>query len=197
MVPSEVLRLTVVLWGVWCALTGFATQFLPLPIEELARSADVILRGEVISRRCDRDARGRLTTHIELAVSEVWKGPQTGRFTVVQAGGTLGDQRQTIIGQAEYRIGEEVVAFLAVNRFGAGVTLGLAHGKFSLTRSPDGELRAQSAFHGHRSAPTPAASRHAASVSVHSEAITFSANPAHDSPLTVARLKQLVSQSTR
>ena len=197
MVPSEVLRLTFVLWGMWCVSTGFATQFLPLPIEELARSADVVLRGEVISRRCDRDARGRLTTHIELAVSEVWKGPQTGRFTVVQAGGTLGEERQTIIGQAEYRIGEEVVAFLAVNRFGEGVTLGLAHGKFSLTRPPDGVLRAQSAFHGHASAPALAAPRHAASVSAHSEAARFSTNPALASPLTVARLKQLVSQSTR
>ena len=191
------LRLTFALWGMWCVSTGFATQFLPLPIEELARSADVVLRGEVISRRCDRDARGRLTTHIELAVSEVWKGPPTGRFTVVQAGGTLGEERQTIIGQAEYRIGEEVVAFLAVNRFGEGVTLGLAHGKFSLTRSPEGELRAQSAFHGHASAPTFAAPRQAASVAAHSEALAFPTNAALDSRLTVARLKQIVSQSAQ
>ena len=191
------LRLTFALWGMWCVSTGFATQFLPLPIEELARSADVVLRGEVISRRCDRDARGRLTTHIELAVSEVWKGTQTGRFTVVQAGGTLGDQRQTIIGQAEYRIGEEVVAFLAVNRFGEGVTLGLAHGKFSLTRPPDGVLRAHSAFHGHAPAPTLAAPRHAASVSAHSEAAIRHTNSALDSPLTVAHLKQIVRHATQ
>ena len=191
------LRLTFALWGMWCVSTGFATQFLPLPIEELARSADVVLRGEVISRRCDRDARGRLTTHIELAVSEVWKGTQTGRFTVVQAGGTLGEERQTIIGQAEYRIGEEVVAFLAVNRFGEGVTLGLAHGKFSLTRPPDGVLRAQSAFHGHASAPTLAAPRHAASVSAHSEAAIRHTNSALESPLTVAHLKQIVRHATQ
>ena len=191
------LRLAFVLWGVWCVSTGFATQFLPLPIENLARSADVVVRGEVLSRRCERDARGRLTTRVELSVSEVWKGPQTQRFTVVQAGGTLGEERQTIIGQAEYRPGEEVVAFLAVNRFGEGVTLGMAHGKFSLTRAPDGELRAQSAFHGHDSAPTPAAPRHAANALGTSTAATLAANRALVSPLTVAHLKHLVSQSAR
>lgn len=136
MIPSSVLRLTLVFWGVWCLSTGFATQFLPLPVDELTRAADVILQGEVVSRTCDRDSRGRLTTRIELAVSEVWKGPSAEKLTVIQAGGTLGDQRQFVTGQPEYRIGEKVVAFLALNHAGEGVTLGLAHGKFSLSRPP-------------------------------------------------------------
>ncbi len=189
MVPSEVLRLTFVLWGVWCVSSGFATQFLPVPIAELARTADVVLRGEVVSRSCERDARGRLTTRIELAVSEVWKGARTAHFTVVQAGGTLGEQRQTVTGQAEYRIGEEVVAFLALNRAGEGVTLGLAHGKFSLVRTPEsGELRAQSAFLGH-SEPGARTTRPAGA------AAKTPASAPTGGPLTVERLKQLVGRT--
>lgn len=183
------LRLTFMLWGVWCASSGFATQFLPVPIDELARFADVVLRGAVVSRSCERDARGRLTTRIELAVSEVWKGARTTHFTVVQAGGTLGDQRLTVIGQAEYRVGEEVVAFLALNHSGDGVTLGLAHGKFSLLRSPEsGELLAQSAFLGHDDS-TPGASLHASTGPKTVARAPFSGR------LTVERLKQLVGRT--
>ena len=186
MVPSEVLRLTFVWWGVWCVSSGFATQFLPVPIAELARAADVVLRGEVVSRSCERDARGRLTTRIELAVSEVWKGARITHFTVVQAGGTLGEQRQTVTGQAEYRIGEEVVAFLALNRSGEGVTLGLAHGKFSLVRSPhSGELLAQNAFLGHAG--------HAPGVSPPASTVPkIAAHAPLGGALTVERLKHLV-----
>ena len=183
------LRLTFVWWGVWCASSGFATQFLPVPIDELTRAADVVLRGEVVSRRCERDARGRLTTRIELVVSEVWKGARTTHFTVVQAGGTLGEQRQTVTGQAEYRVGEEVVAFLALNRSGEGVTLGLAHGKFSLVRSPkSGALLAQSAFLGH-ARPAPRASPPA------STAPKIAARAPLSGLLTVERLKQLVGRT--
>ncbi|GDY23232.1 hypothetical protein LBMAG56_45790 [Verrucomicrobiota bacterium] len=189
MLSSAVLRLAFVLWGVWCVSSGFATQFLPVPIEELARTADVVLRGEVVSRSCERDPRGRLTTRIELAVSEVWKGAPTTHFTVVQAGGTLGEQRQTVIGQAEYRIGEEVVAFLALNRSGEGVTLGLAHGKFSLVRSRNsGELLAQSAFLGHV-APAPEMS-----LSI-SAAPRTASRASLGSPLTVERLKEIVART--
>ena len=193
MVPSEVLRLTFVLWGVWCVSTGFATQFLPVPIEELTRSADVVLRGEVVSRSCEHDARGRLTTRIELAVSEVWKGAHTTRFTVVQAGGTLGEQRQTVTGQAEYRIGEAVVAFLALNRSGEGVTLGLAHGKFSLIRSVEsGELLAQSAFLGHHDPAAGAALRANAGPKIAARA---GSGAPLSGPLTVGQLKQLVGRA--
>src|SRR5690242_3530988 len=107
-----------------------ATHFAPLSVEELSSASDVIVQGIVQSKTCARDDAGRLFTKIELAVSETWKGTASARFAIIQSGGILGEEGAMIPGQADYEIGEEVVAFLVLNPRGQSITLGLAHGKF-------------------------------------------------------------------
>jgi len=132
---------------------GNATRFVPLSIEEIRDKADVIVQGVVQSKTCARDADGRIFTRIEMAVTETWKAPTTlsTNVSIVQSGGILGEEGAMVAGQANYEIGEEVVAFLVANPRGELVTFGLAHGKFHVSKHPKtGEKFAQNIFHGAR-----------------------------------------------
>ena len=127
-----------------------AALMTPLPVEELAQRADLIVHGTVTSKVCERTAEGRIITRIELDVAEVWKGNlTTNRCTIVHGGGTVGNRRAEVSGQVEYAVGEEVVAFLVRNDRGEGVTLGLAQGKFHVWKDhKTGEKLTHNIFHG-------------------------------------------------
>ncbi len=121
-----------------------------LPIEELSQKADLVVLGTVLSKSCHRDDSGRIYTKVQLRVDEVWKGSvATNSFTIVHGGGTVGNRRVEVSGQAEYQVGEEVVTFLRLNQRGEGVTIGLAQGKFCVGADPaTGEKFAHNIFHG-------------------------------------------------
>ena len=121
----------------------------PLTLAQLTDQSQAILRGTVSSKTCLEDERGRLVTRIRLTVAEVWKGEaDVGEFAIVQAGGTLGDRRVTVVGQPNFSIGEEVVTFLELNARGEGVVLGVCQGKFDVFRDPAGSKQVRSIFHG-------------------------------------------------
>jgi hypothetical protein len=125
------------------------SQVIPLSIDRLAARARVIVHGTVTSKTCLKSEKGEIYTRIELDVLEVWKGPATNHFVIVQAGGILGEERVEVIGQANYRAGEEVVDCLAVNSRGEGVSLGAGQGKFSVwTDEKTGLKRAASMYIG-------------------------------------------------
>lgn len=130
--------------GVW------AVEFKPLSLDQLAADASWVVEGTVAGKRCLRDEAGRIYTQVRLSVTEVWKGnPPGGKLVIAQAGGTLGAHRVTVPGQAEYRLGEEVVVFLTVNARGEGVTLGMVQGKFDVHSDPTTGFRTvRSAFYG-------------------------------------------------
>jgi len=129
-----------------------------MSIEELAAHADVIVHGTVTAKSCHRDPAGRIYTRVELRVAEIWKGRGIGeRFTIVHGGGRIGNVRSQASLQVEYEPGEEVVAFLRLNKRGEGVTLSLVQGKFNVWRDKaTGESFACNLFHG-----TPAPHREA------------------------------------
>jgi hypothetical protein len=108
-----------------------AVTFHPLSIENLAREAQVVLHGKVLSKTVQRDAAGRIYTRVEVEVIDLWKGAVPGNpCVIVHAGGVLGDEQSAASGQARYEVGEEMVAFLVRNDRGEAVTLGLMQGKF-------------------------------------------------------------------
>ena len=124
----------------------------PLSIESLAARAELVLQGKILSRTCLRDPSGRIYTKVELQVTDLWKGAIAGDpFTIVHGGGTLGEEESAVAGQVEYRIGEEVVAFLVRNARGEGVTLGLMQGKFEVWQDAVGHTKyVSNPFHGLR-----------------------------------------------
>jgi hypothetical protein len=133
-----------------CSFNLLAAQLTPLSVEDLSRRADLILQGTVTSKTCLRDPDGRIVTHVQLTVSNVWKGTlATNSFTIVHSGGTIGDIESEVTGQVEYSVGEEVVAFLVLNKRGEGVTIGLAQGKFLVWKDKTtGEKFVHNIFHG-------------------------------------------------
>jgi hypothetical protein len=152
-------------WLAATLLVGFslplsATLFVPMSVSELAEQSQLIVRGTVLSKSCQRDDAGRIYTKVELKVAEVWKGNITGdRLTVVHGGGILGRRKVVVTGQVDYQIGEEVVAFLVLNQRGVADTLGLCQGKFHLWTDPaTGRKLARNPFHG-SAAPAPAGGR--------------------------------------
>jgi hypothetical protein len=127
-----------------------ADQMIPLGIDEISARSQFILQGKVVSTTVQRDEEGRIYTKIDLQVDEAWKGaPGTNHFTIVLGGGILGDEGVEVSGQVEYEVGEEVVAFLVLNKKGEGVTLGLSQGKFHVwTDAGSKEKMAHNRFHG-------------------------------------------------
>jgi hypothetical protein len=127
-----------------------ATIMVPLAPEELSQRAELIIRGTVTGKVCLKDSEGRIYTKIDFQVGEVWKGTlTTNTFTMVHAGGTVGDERTVVDGEAAYEVGEELVTFLRLNQRGEGVSIGLAQGKFSVWKDDaTGEMLAYNLFHG-------------------------------------------------
>ena len=132
------------------AIKTSAILMRPLSIEELSQKANLILNGTIISKSCERDNAGRIFTKHELQVTEVWKGSlETNLFIIVHSGGTIGDERADMSGEASFDVGEEIVAFLVVNQRGQGVSIGLAQGKFTVSRDENtGEKLVRNLFHG-------------------------------------------------
>jgi len=153
-----------------------ATQFLPLSIEQITKASQLIVQGTVTSKTTLRDDTGRIYTKVDLAIADLWKGTlTTNHLTIALAGGVLGEERVVAVGQADYNVGEEVIAFLVLNQRGEGVTLGLAHGKFEVHAEPGtGRRMAHSQFHGRP------------------PAIQTAPKPGSRPPLTVDELKQRV-----
>lgn len=112
-----------------------ATRFLRLTIEQLASGADAVVLGRVMAVESSRDEGGRIRTRVDLRVEDVWKGTGVGGDCVVWCGGgILGDTEVRAVGQAEYAVGDDVVAYLVRSPSGGWVTLGMAQGRFRVTR---------------------------------------------------------------
>lgn len=139
-------RLPVLIAVSACGFAGLRATDIPLTsIEELARRAEVVVRGSVTSMEAMRDGEGRPYTRLELAVTETWKGSATNRLWVVQGSAVLGQRQIRVLGEPEFRLGEEAVVFAVFNPAGEAVTLDLARGKFSVkTNAANGRLTAVS-----------------------------------------------------
>ena len=115
------------------ATTAFASDLPLTSIEELAKRADLVVHGRVESLEARRDDSGRPFTRVELDVTETWKGAVTNRLVVVQGSAVLGGRQVRVLGEPEFRLGEQVVLFGVFNPRGEAVTLDLARGKFSVS----------------------------------------------------------------
>lgn len=145
---TRYLKISVLVLGLASSSALQALLMHPLSIEELTQRAEVIVHGTVLSKSCQRDPQGRIFTQIELQVIDLWKGQlQQSPFTVVQAGGRLGEEQVLLEGQPAFNLGDEVVLFAALNSNKQGVVLGLAQGKFDLFLR-NGQKFAQNIFHG-------------------------------------------------
>jgi hypothetical protein len=115
-------------------------------IEELAVSADVIVRAEVGGAQAQWDAASqRVWTYTELIVVEALKGARVSSVLVRQPGGVVEGFGQRVPGAGQFRQGEEVVVFLQRTpaQDDSFLLLGMASGKVTLEVGADGKRRAR------------------------------------------------------
>ena len=122
-------------------LLGFssleATQMPSFSLRSITERAGRVVHGRVESIETVKGGDGRLRTRVEVAVDDTWKGPAEPRVTVVQASGVLGERWVRVVGEPEFRPGEEVVLFLVRTPAGDWVVAPLSQGKFSVTRDKE------------------------------------------------------------
>jgi len=122
-----------------------ATTVLRVPLEEMARTCDLVVHARVESVRVvtASDDERRISTEVRLAVLQVLKGHATGPALVLTLpGGRTERWTLAIPGMPQFREGEEVVLFL--ERTSAGLRpAGLALGTYRVRRDPStGQARA-------------------------------------------------------
>jgi hypothetical protein len=102
----------------------------------LADRASLVIRGVVLSKTVKKDSAKGIVTEIELQVRETWKGNSPGKsLTIVQPGGILGEQRVVTSSEANYKIDEDVVVFLAPGEDAKYLTVSAGNGKFHVDSS--------------------------------------------------------------
>jgi hypothetical protein len=118
------------------ATPAAATIVKSLSLDEMARTADVIVQGRVERRTSSWEER-RIYTVSEIRVEESLKGPaRAGEvLRVRQLGGEVGGIAQTIAGNAKLAEGEEVILFLDRDEEkGVHYVVGMAQGKYAIDR---------------------------------------------------------------
>lgn len=120
-----------------------ATTVLKLPVEEMTRRADLVVRGEVTDVAVRSDDRNRpLATVVTFRVSDVLKGQPTSPVLRLElVGGSNAEHFSRVAGMPGFRPGEEVVLFLEKTPWGF-IPMGLSQGKYTVQRDVAGRARA-------------------------------------------------------
>lgn len=125
--------------ALWAAHAG-ATTLVLVDTAELARKADLIVRGTVL--RSESHWTGdhrRIVTDVEVSVAEALKGSPAKTVVIEQPGGEVGNLGQYVEGVARFALGEEVIVFLERRPGERYLVAGMAQGKFRVERSSDGK----------------------------------------------------------
>lgn len=111
-----------------------------MTLNEMAQRAEMILIGRVASSRADWNTRRtRIYTYVTLEVERFLKGGAgEDEITIRHWGGEAGGFRSLVPGSPQFVVGEEVLLFCAGTRARVPTVLGLALGKFTITRDAAG-----------------------------------------------------------
>lgn len=111
-----------------------ATTAVMLTDEELITSSRVILLGDVLSTRSQRDPKQeQIYTYIQLQVVSVLKGRlRSDKIIVRQLGGQVGDEVALVFGTPEFKLGQRVLLFLDSDANGILRTAHLFQGKYDV-----------------------------------------------------------------
>jgi hypothetical protein len=103
-----------------------------LPVEEMARKADVIGVATVDSARAHEEPRtGFINTDFHLTFSEVWKGEAGPAFILMKPGGEVPGRKAAVPGQEfDLKPGEKIVVFATPSSLGNHVVMGLRQGLY-------------------------------------------------------------------
>ena len=122
----------------FCSLQATATSVLPVSLQRMAQTAEMIFHGTAIGNEVRLDpASGRVATYTSFKVIEVIKGNPGATHTIKQIGGQLpgSNVRLMIHGVPRFAVGEEYVIFLPkASSLGFASPIGLSQGKFDIRK---------------------------------------------------------------
>ena len=135
--PREATTLVFLILLLWC-LRAAATSVIPISLQRMATTADIIFQGRALNNDVKIDqTSGRVATFTTFDVIEVIKGDVGTTHTIKQIGGQLpgSNVRQVIHGVPQFFAGQEYVVFLPkVSSLGFASPIGLSQGKFDIRR---------------------------------------------------------------
>ncbi|MGK0358566.1 MAG: hypothetical protein ACI9U2_000855 [Bradymonadia bacterium] len=117
---------------------AWATIVQALNLEQLSKTADVVVHGRVLSQSTAWNAsHSRIYTVTTVSVTDPLKGPHKKgtAIQIRQLGGTVDGITQSIVGNAVLRTDEEVVLFLNHDpKKALHYVVGMAQGKYTVQR---------------------------------------------------------------
>jgi hypothetical protein len=133
-------RLTILMAGAMMAMVAArATTVAPTTFSEIVSRAEVIISGEVMSRRCEWIGTGSercIVTMVTMQVKGVYKGAPPVQLELQFLGGTVGDTTLEVPGVPQFKIGEKSILFVEKNRKAFCPLAGVYHGKLTIERDP-------------------------------------------------------------
>jgi hypothetical protein len=116
-----------------------ALTVLPLTDEQLAKKAEMIVVGKVLSADYDTDKKDHHPyTYVHVRVSEYLKGKNQSRDLTLKTLGGIGPKLGMYVpGAANFYRDEEVLLFLEKRTDGSLFPIGLSLGKYSIYRDHD------------------------------------------------------------
>jgi hypothetical protein len=133
---SRLVAAPMLVLGVWCLMRTSTAAWVgtPLTFEEIVRSADLIVRGQVTDVRAITDPETGVESVVTVAVDAALKGSTDGFVSFRVPGGTIGRARTTMVGAPVLYPRETAVFFLKRDPSGAWRPVGLAAGIVTIGR---------------------------------------------------------------
>lgn len=135
-------RIVLALAAILTPLAAFsvaqATIVRSMSLNQMAKEADVVVHARVATQTSSwNDTKSRIYTVTNLEVVDTLKGDKAKTtLQVRQIGGTVDGITQSIVGNANLKVGEEVVLFLdSDEKLPFHYVIGMAQGKYSIDRS--------------------------------------------------------------
>lgn len=119
-----------------------ATVLRYLPLEELIKNSYSIVIGTVkeVTSTFDNNL-SKIVTKVQVEVEQNYGNHTVERTVeVVTLGGSIGTQKLIVSGEAKFSTAEKVLVFLEKKDRGYFVTMGMAQGKFTITKEGDEEV---------------------------------------------------------
>ena len=140
-------RYTILLSLLVAATISFAQRTVPLNLEQLVKSAGIIVDANVVKTQTGKDPdSGLLVTWITLNVNENFYGAGNGQYTFKQYGGEADGIANYPAHLPRYTQGERAIFFLtAPSKIGMQSPVGMQQGKFMVAEETAGTLKVMNA----------------------------------------------------
>ena len=135
---------------------ALATTMVPLSLNQLTKSADLIVRVTIENKTSAWDNQ-RIYTYSQAKVTETLKDKNPLRpktITIKSLGGVVGDIGQQVHGSPHLITGKEYILFLIEPEPGTYFVFGMEQGVVALSKDEDGKINATPGHHELTGKPT-------------------------------------------